>query len=150
MPDFRAYGKQDNMPSYNDLGHDYPSNYPHKHTMSRYNKLNLKHPTGGGEQAAGLTPMPIKPLLAACRPNPFRNSTQISYALPTAGNVSLRVYDATGRTVRMLASGFQRAGSYSVSWDSRDDRGRQVPRGVYFYRLDAPGFRSVKKAVVTR
>ena len=116
----------------------------------RYNKLNLKHPTGGGEQAAGLTPIPIKPLLAVCRPTPFRDRTQISYALPTAGNVSLRVYDATGRTVRMLASGFQRAGSYSVSWDSRDSRGRQVPRGVYFYRLDTPGFRSVKKAVVTR
>ncbi len=52
-----------------------------------------------------------------------------------------------GRTVRTLASGHQRAGSYSVTWDSRDNRGRQVPRGVYFYRLDTPGFRSVKKAV---
>ena len=55
-----------------------------------------------------------------------------------------------GQTVRTPAGGFQRAGSYSVSWDSRDSRGRQVPRGVYFYRLDAPGFRSVKKAVVAR
>jgi flagellar hook assembly protein FlgD len=54
------------------------------------------------------------------------------------------------RTVRTLASGHQRAGSYSVSWDARDSRGKQVPYGVYFYRLDTPGFRSVKKAVVTR
>jgi hypothetical protein len=37
-----------------------------------------------------------------------------------------------------------------VSWDSKDSRGRQVPRGVYFYRLDTPGFRDVKKAVVAR
>jgi hypothetical protein len=116
----------------------------------RYNKLNLKQASGEGQQSAGSTPIPVKPSLASCMPNPFRSHTQISYALPTAGNVSLRVYDVSGRTVRTLASGFHRAGSYSVSWDARDGRGRQVPYGVYFLRLDTPGFRAVKKAVVTR
>jgi len=115
-----------------------------------YNKLNLKQASGEGQQSASSTPVPAKASLAACRPNPFRDRTQINYALPTAGNVSLRVYDATGRTVRTLASGHQKAGSYSVTWDSKDNRGRQVARGVYFYRLATPGFRSVKKAVVTR
>jgi len=60
------------------------------------------------------------------------------------------VYDVTGRTVRTLANGHQQAGNYSVGWDAKDSRGRQVPRGVYFYRLDTPGFRAVKKAVVAR
>jgi hypothetical protein len=60
------------------------------------------------------------------------------------------VFDATGRTVRTLASGHQKAGFYSVNWDSRDSHGKQVPYGVYFYRLDTPGFRAVKKAVVAR
>jgi hypothetical protein len=41
-------------------------------------------------------------------------------------------------------------GAYSVNWDSKDNRGRQMPHGVYFYRLDTPGFRDVKKAVVVR
>jgi hypothetical protein len=41
-------------------------------------------------------------------------------------------------------------GAYSVNWDSKDSRGRMVPHGVYFYRLDTPGFRDVKKAVVAR
>ncbi len=115
-----------------------------------YNKLNLKEAEGEGQQAANLTPIPAKPMLEACRPNPFRGHTQISYALPTAGNVSLRVYDITGRTVRTLASGRQKAGFYSVSWDAKDSYGRHVPYGIYFYRLDTPGFRSVKKAVVAR
>ncbi len=115
-----------------------------------YNKLNLKQSSGEGQQSASSIPIPTKPVLTSCSPNPFRDRTQIRYALPTEGNVSLRVYDATGRTVRTLASGHQKAGSYSATWDSRDNRGRQVPRGVYFYRLDTPGFRSVKKAVVTR
>jgi hypothetical protein len=115
-----------------------------------YNKLNLKQAAGGGQQSAGKTPVPGKPSLSACRPNPFRDRTQISYQLPTAGNVSLRVYDVTGRTVRTLQDGYKQPGAYSVSWDSRDNRGRQVPHGVYFYRLDTPGFRDVKKAVVMR
>jgi hypothetical protein len=114
-----------------------------------YNKLNLKH-IGEGQQSAGKVTIPMKPALNACRPNPFRDRTQISYQLPSAGNVSLRVYDATGRTVRTLASGFQKPGAYSVSWDSKDGRGHLVPHGVYFYRLDTKGFRDVKKAVVTR
>ncbi|MBM3332861.1 T9SS type A sorting domain-containing protein [candidate division WOR-3 bacterium] len=115
-----------------------------------YNKLNLKQASGEGGQSANSVPIPVKPSLASCRPNPLKSHTQISYALPTASNVSLQVYDVTGRTVRTLASGHQQAGNYSVSWDAKDSRGRQVPRGVYFYRLDTPGFRAVKKAVVAR
>jgi hypothetical protein len=114
-----------------------------------YNRHNLKQ-SGEGQQSAGQTPLPRKPMLAACRPNPFRDKTTIAYQLPQAGNVRLSVYDVTGRTVRTLQNGFQKPGEYSVSWDSKDSRGRQVPRGVYFYRLDTPGFRDVKKAVVAR
>jgi hypothetical protein len=83
-------------------------------------------------------------------PNPFGRTTTINYELGRAGSVALTVLDAMGRTVRTLASGHQTAGNYSVSWDARDSHGKQVPHGVYFYHLDAPGFRSAKKAVVTR
>ena len=115
-----------------------------------YNKLNLKHVTGGGQQSASKTPIPRKPSLSACRPNPFRDRTQISYQLPQAGNVRLEVCDVTGRTVRTLADGYKQPGAYTVNWDSKDSRGHAVPHGVYFYRLDTPGFRDVKKAVVMR
>ena len=114
-----------------------------------YNKLEL---TGllKTQQCAASVSLTTKPSLAACLPNPFHGRTQISYALPAASNVSLQVYDATGRPVRTLASGFQKAGIHSVSWDARDTDGKQVPYGVYFYRLDAQGFLSAKQAVVTR
>jgi len=115
-----------------------------------YNKLNLKQASGGGQLSAGPAPLPGKPSLSACRPNPFRDRTQIAYQLPTAGNVRLEVFDVTGRTVRTLASGHKAAGSYTVNWDARDNRGREVPRGVYFYRLDTPGFRAVRKVVLAR
>lgn len=82
--------------------------------------------------------------------HPLWDRPRINCALPTEGNVSLRVYDATGRTVRTLARGHQRAAPRSVPWDSGDSCGWQVLRGVYFHRLDTPGFRLVKKAVMTR
>jgi len=105
---------------------------------------------GEGQQSASSGSLLTEPSLAACLPNPFHSHTQISYALPAASDITLQVYDATGRPVRTLASGHQTAGNYSVSWDARDTKGKQVPYGVYFYRLDTPGFRSVKKAIVTK
>ncbi|MFO7675262.1 MAG: FlgD immunoglobulin-like domain containing protein, partial [bacterium] len=62
----------------------------------------------------------------------------------------LRVYDAGGRLVRTLSSGRQKPGAYVVTWDGSDGQGRAVPNGIYFYRLDAPGYKDVKKAVVMR
>ncbi len=115
-----------------------------------YDKTDLRDGRREGQQSAGSSLMSGGATLAACEPNPFHGHTQISYALPAAGNVSLGVYDATGRPVRTLASGHQTAGNYTVSWDAHDADGRQVPYGVYFYRLDTPGFRSVQKAVLTK
>jgi flagellar hook assembly protein FlgD len=44
----------------------------------------------------------------------------------------------------------KRPGVYSIRWDGADDRGRLVPNGVYFYRLDVPGLSQTRKAVVMR
>jgi hypothetical protein len=115
-----------------------------------YNRIDLMSKAPKGPQSASSGEMLTQPSLAACLPNPFHGRTQMSYALPAAGNVTLQVYDATGRPVRTLANGLQNAGTHCVSWDARDTDGKQVPYGVYFYRLDTPGFRSVKKAVVAR
>jgi hypothetical protein len=122
--------------------------YPSQGAASRNPVVVQKVPLALGV-AEGKGPMVSNVDLWAV-PNPFARATTISYQLGSAGSVALTVLDVTGRIVRTLASGHQKAGSYSVTWDSRDNRGRQVPRGVYFYRLDTPGFRSVQKAVVTR
>ncbi len=105
-------------------------------------------PGGGGQQGGGR--MPIQAMLHACRPNPFSQRTLISYQFPQAGRVVLRVYDASGRVVKTLQNGMQERGSHTVSWDGRDDKGRSVANGVYFYRVDAPGLKDTKKAVVTK
>jgi flagellar hook assembly protein FlgD len=50
-------------------------------------------------------------------------------------NVSLEVFDAGGRRVATVFSGFQPQGQHQAAWDGRDDDGRAVGAGVYFYRL---------------
>jgi hypothetical protein len=83
-------------------------------------------------------------------PNPFNASTSIAYQIPTAGHVSLVIYDVLGRKVRQLVSSHQKAGSHTVQWDSRDDKGREVKSGVYLYIFEAGSFSETRKMVLTR
>jgi hypothetical protein len=73
-------------------------------------------------------------------PNPFRGSTTIRLGSPRAGNGSLAIVDAAGRTVRALSFA---AGAASVTWDGRDGAGRRVSPGVYFARVGAESRRLV-------
>ncbi len=68
-------------------------------------------------------------------PNPFNPSTMIAYRLPSASDVVLTVHDRLGRQVRSFVEGRKPAGVHSLDWDGRDDAGREVGSGVYFYRL---------------
>jgi photosystem II stability/assembly factor-like uncharacterized protein len=70
-------------------------------------------------------------------PNPFNPSTTITYALAHAADIELTIFNALGQHVRTLASGYQSTGAHSLSWDGRDDHGRQLGSGIYYYRLAA-------------
>ncbi len=83
-------------------------------------------------------------------PNPFNPSTAIQYALGRSGPVSLSIYDLRGRLVRTLVNEEQAAGDYTVVWQGRDDEGRQLGSGVYFYRIDAPGISERRKMVMLK
>jgi hypothetical protein len=88
--------------------------------------------------------------LAAPAPNPFRVATAVAYTLPRAGNVSLALYDMSGRRVRWLANGAQPAGAHSLAWDGRDDAGRRVSPGIYVMQLQAAGARDHRRVVLLR
>jgi len=83
-------------------------------------------------------------------PNPSARSTTIRFALPAATDVRLRVYDAAGRLVRVLADGPFGPGEHEVSWDGRNAAGREVAASVYFYSMEADGFRDARKLVLLR
>jgi hypothetical protein len=73
--------------------------------------------------------------LLAPAPNPFRGCAVLSYSLPEAREVILSLYDASGRRVRVLDRGAREAGTHVLQWKGRDDRGVEMPSGVYFCRL---------------
>jgi len=69
-------------------------------------------------------------------PNPFNPTTQIGYTTPGPTQVRLVVYDVLGRPVRTLVDAHQPSGSYTVSWDGRNDAGDAVATGLYVYRME--------------
>lgn len=82
---------------------------------------------------------PGAPAIYAARPNPFSGSTEIPFALPSPGRVSLRIYDVAGRLVRTLVDGDRPAGASRATWDGKDAAGRDARTGIYFVKLSAAG-----------
>jgi flagellar hook assembly protein FlgD len=68
-------------------------------------------------------------------PNPSRGSARLEFALPSAREVSLRLYDVRGARVRTLVEGRLEPGVHVRAWDGRDEHGGRVHAGVYFAEL---------------
>ncbi|NLN85887.1 MAG: T9SS type A sorting domain-containing protein [Candidatus Cloacimonetes bacterium] len=83
-------------------------------------------------------------------PNPFNPSTTIAFELATGGATKLRVYNVRGQLIKTLANGELNPGSHRAVWDGRDEGGREVSSGVYFYRLEAPGYLSTRKMLMLK
>jgi len=88
--------------------------------------------------------------LSQNHPNPFAPETHIAFELPRAGRAELRVYDASGRLIRTLLDEKRPRGRHTLSWDGRDDCGRRVPSGVYFYWLGAAGVDETRKMILVK
>jgi hypothetical protein len=76
-------------------------------------------------------------------PNPFYHSTTISYSLPSSTQITLSIYDITGRLVETLVNETQEPGIRQVRWSRKSN-----PSGLYFYQLRAGEFVETRKMVV--
>jgi len=65
--------------------------------------------------------------------------TKIRFVVSRRTHVNLGIFEPTGRQVRTLSDTETAAGPHTVTWDGRDDRGRRVEPGVYYYRVSAAG-----------
>jgi hypothetical protein len=83
-------------------------------------------------------------------PNPFNASTMIEFSLAKNEDVTLVIYDLLGRRVRSLLNNGIEEGSYSVIWNGKDESGRDVPSGTYFYRLSTSSDIDTKRMVLIR
>jgi hypothetical protein len=78
-------------------------------------------------------------------PNPFNPTTTISYVLPSASHVNLKVYDTVGRLVSELVEAWREPGSYSANFD-----GANLPSGIYMVKLEAENFSSISKMMLVK
>ncbi len=78
-------------------------------------------------------------------PNPFNPATTISYRVPSAGRVTLAVFNMLGERVATLVDGTMEPGTYAATWNASG-----ASSGVYFYRLSAAGHVLTKKAILLR
>ena len=82
-------------------------------------------------------------------PNPFNPSTTISYQLPKAGNVTLKVFDVLGREVATLVDEYRNAGSYEVEFNPVSSI-KYPASGIYFYQLKAGDYNETKKMILIK
>ncbi|GAB4379937.1 MAG: hypothetical protein Kow0042_29760 [Calditrichia bacterium] len=78
-------------------------------------------------------------------PNPFNPTTTIKYALASDTEVKLEIYNSLGQKVITLVSAKQKVGEYSIEWDGKNENGKQVSSGIFFYKLGAGKYNSIRK-----
>ncbi len=83
---------------------------------------------------------PAEFTLSQSYPNPFNHHTIISFTVPHKCHVSLKIYDAIGRMVTVLWDEETTAGNHLVNWGGRDQTGKAVSSGLYFYRMQTESF----------
>lgn len=89
--------------------------------------------------------VPSEYSLAQNFPNPFNPETKISFTLPESGNVTLKVFDLSGKEIASIVNGKLSAGKYEFSFN-----GNGLSSGVYFYRISANQFNETKRMILVK
>ena len=95
--------------------------------------------------------LPPVPILSGNYPNPFNPETKIVFSIPEDSKVNLSIYNIKGQKVKTLINGNQEKGFHNIIWNSKDNNGKSVASGVYFYKFDVNGkTKGVKKMLLLK
>ncbi len=83
-------------------------------------------------------------------PNPFNPTTAIQFEVPAAGKVQVTVFNSLGRPIRTLVDAHYAPGAHSTTWDGRNDAGRSVSSGVYFYTIRSGNFSQTRRMIFVK
>ena len=90
-------------------------------------------------------------ILSQNYPNPFNPTTTISYKLEKPGKIILNIYNLQGQLVKKFVDSRRTVGKYSLVWDGKDEGGKKLSSGIYFYQIETPNFKSqINKMVLIR
>lgn len=105
---------------------------------------------GGGESAVPDGAIPLAFKVEQNFPNPFNPSTTIRFALPSAAHTRVVIFDLAGRKVKTLVDDMMAAQSHEAVWTGKDESGRAVSAGVYFYRVSSGDHLSVGRMALIK
>jgi hypothetical protein len=83
-------------------------------------------------------------------PNPFNGHTTFKYVLPKESTVSFVIYDILGRRIKFLLNQKIASGTYNISWDGKNENGKEVVSGIYFANFVSDNFISTKKMIMLK
>jgi len=83
-------------------------------------------------------------------PNPFNPITTINYDLSQDSDVQIEIYNIKGQKVKQLVNEQKQAGKYSVNWNGKNDNGRLVSSGIYFYKMKSVDFEKTRKMLLLK
>ncbi|MCF7859368.1 MAG: carboxypeptidase regulatory-like domain-containing protein, partial [Candidatus Cloacimonetes bacterium] len=83
-------------------------------------------------------------------PNPFNPETTVSFSLSEAGYVSLNIYNMRGQLVKTLVNEQLEAAYHDVVWDGRDNNGKNVSSGIYFYKMQSGKYSRTSKMILMK
>jgi len=154
-----------NWTIYNTWNSGLPGDYVHAIAID--GSGNKWFATGGGVGYLGLpTSVPEEPVqpnvpnsfeLCQNYPNPFNPNTTISFTVYGSQfivhspiNTTLKIYNIRGQLVRTLVDDEKLPGYYQVFWDGKDNSGKEVASGIYFYQLKTRDYSDTRKMILLR
>jgi len=114
-----------------------PDNYPYGR--------NTENTTGTREGHSDASSAPREFKLGQNYPNPFNPSTTISFELPGASQISLKIHNSAGQHVATLLEDDLTAGNYQFQWNSQN-----LPSGIYYYTLKSRSFSQTKRMILLK
>ncbi|UCE07210.1 MAG: T9SS type A sorting domain-containing protein [bacterium] len=88
---------------------------------------------------------PTQFVLSQNYPNPFNVTTKITYTIPEKGFVSIKIYNLLGEELTSLVHEEKEAGVYTIDFNAS-----HLANGIYFYRMEAPGFKQIRKFLLLK
>ena len=93
---------------------------------------------------------PERFLLKQNFPNPFNGQTTIEYSIPSASNISFKIFDMNGKEIRTLHNGYHKVGNAAIIWDGKDKNSQLVASGIYYYSIVYDQYSKVKNLTLIK